>query len=155
MRKFAGKKQKHGLLFFVLKNRGRWLFFQGPMLENSWFCPRKFSPEILQKKTQGHILTGITSGDQTLLAPLLFFIFFLSWHFYFQKEFDPSCYSRQNVSLGFSAGEKQKTPSGQNHEFSRESLPEGVFAEILQNFKGHILTGITTGMRLFLKIKMP
>ena len=71
-------------------------------------------------------MTGITSGDQTLLAPLLFFIFFLSWHFYFQKEFDPSCYSRQNVSLGFSAGEKQKKLC----EVSGELPPKVFSAEI-------------------------
>ena len=33
--------------------------------------------------------------------------------------------------------------------------PKVFSVSLLQNFKGHILTGITTGMRLFLKIKMP
>ena len=81
MRKFAGKKQKHGLLFFVLKNRGAMVVFPRTHAgELMVFGPLKFC-----RKTQGHILTGITSGGSNSFSPSPFFYFFSLMAFLFSK----------------------------------------------------------------------
>ena len=130
-------------------------FSQGPLWRITTMFACVFSVSLLQKNPRTHF-DGNNTWDQTLFS----FgegddFFFLSWHFYFQKESHPSCYSRQNVSFEVLQNFSKNT-FGQRLSGELMVLPRRCFLFLsCRKTQGHILTGITPGIKLFLKIKMP
>ena len=137
--KICREKTKAWAFVFCAEKQGAMVVFPRTHAgELMVFGPLKFC-----RKTQGHILTGITSGGSNSFSPSPFFYFFLSWQkkslpmlfpskcvlgFFCKKKSSPpqkkkkshpTCYSRQNVSFCFFCRISAKTPSGHhNHEFS-------------------------------------